>query len=70
MQTRKIDIGTRVIVKQQKRNKLTPTFMQYPNVVINVTAKAPRARIAIQGEEGEHRLSQVPQQTTQQPRET
>ena len=37
--------------------------------VIPVTAKAPRARIAIEGEEGEHRLSQVPQETTQQTRE-
>ena len=36
MQTRKIDICTRVIVKQQKRNKLIPTFSQYPYVVTNV----------------------------------
>ena len=28
MQTRKIDLGTRVIVKQQKKNKLTPAFLQ------------------------------------------
>ena len=38
--------------------------------VIPVTAKAPRARIVIEGEEGEHCLSQVPQETTQKPRET
>ena len=97
MQTRTINIGDRVIVKQQKRNKLTPTFSQYPYVVTNVkgsmitafnkdtgltvtrnvsffkvitvAAKAPRARIVIEGEEGEHRLSQVPQEKTQQPRE-
>ena len=37
---------------------------------IPVTAKAPRARIVIEGGEGEQRSSQVPQQTTQQPRET
>ena len=38
--------------------------------VIQVTAKAPRARIPIEGEEGEHRLFQVPQQTTQQRTQT
>ena len=98
MQTRTIKIGARVIVKQQKRNKLTPTFSQYHYVVtdvkgsmittfnkntghtvtrnisffkvIPVAAKAPRARTVIEGEEGEHRLSQVPQETTQQSRET
>ena len=36
MQTRTTDVGTRVIVKQQKQNKLTPTFLQYPYVVTNV----------------------------------
>ena len=36
MQTRKIDIGTRVIVKQQKQNKFTPKFLQYPYVVTNL----------------------------------
>ena len=36
MQTRIIDIGTRVIVKHQKRNKLAPTSSQYPYVVTNV----------------------------------
>ena len=34
-----------------------------------VAAKALRARIVIEGEEGEHRLSQVPQEKTQRPRE-
>ena len=38
--------------------------------VIPVAVKAPRARIVIEGEEGEHRLAQVPQEKTQQPRET
>ena len=38
--------------------------------VISVAAKAPRARIVIEGEKGEHRLSQVPQEKTQQPRES
>ena len=84
MQTRKINIGNRVIVKQRKRNKLTPILSQYLYVVTNikgsmittfnkatahtitrnisffkviqVTAKDPRARIPIEGEEGEHRL--------------
>ena len=37
--------------------------------VIPVIAKAPSARITIEDEEGEHRLSQVSQETTQQPRE-
>ena len=36
MQTRKIDIGTRAIVKQQKRNKCTPKLLQYPYVVTNL----------------------------------
>ena len=36
MQTRTIDVGTRVIVKQQKQNKLTPTFSQCPYAVTNV----------------------------------
>lgn len=85
MQTRKINIGNRVIVKQRKRNKLTPILSQYLYVVTNikgsmiitfnkatahtitrnisffkviqVTAKAPRPKITIEGEEGEHRLS-------------
>ena len=85
MQTRKINIGTRVIVEQRKRNKLTPILSQYVYVVTNikgsmittfnkatahtitrnisffkviqVTAKAPRPKITIEGEEGEHRLS-------------
>ena len=98
MQTRTINIGDKVIVKHQKRNKSTPTFSQYPYVVTNVkgsmitafnkdnghtvtrnmsffkvipvAVKAPRARIVIEGEEGEHRLAQVPQEKTQQPRET
>ena len=35
--------------------------------VIPVAAKTPRARIVIEGEEGEHRLLQVPQEKTQQP---
>ena len=30
------NVGTRVIVKQQRRNKLTPTFSQYPYLVKNV----------------------------------
>ena len=78
VQTRTVNIGARIIVKQQKRNKLTPTFSQYSNVVTNVegsmitafnkdtghiimrnislfkvtpvAAKAPRVRIAIEGE--------------------
>ena len=33
-----------------------------------MTAKTPTARIAIEEDEGKHRPSQVPQQTTQQPR--
>ena len=37
--------------------------------VIPMAAKAPRARIVIEGEEGEQRLSQVPREKTQQPRE-
>lgn len=85
MQTRKINIGNRVILKQRKRNKLTPILSQYLYVVTNikgsmittfnkatahtitrnisffkviqVTAKAPRPKITIEGEEGEHRLS-------------
>ena len=85
MQTRKINIGNRVIVKQRKRNKLTPILSQYLYVVTNikgsmittfnkatahtitrnisffkviqVTAKAPRPKITIEGEEGEHHLS-------------
>ena len=85
MQTRKINIGNRVIVKQRKRNKFTPILSQYLYVVTNikgsmittfnkatahtitrnisffkviqVTAKAPRPKITIEGEEGEHRLS-------------
>ena len=85
MQTRKINIGNRVIVKQRKRNKLTSILSQYLYVVTNikgsiitafnkatahtitrnisffkviqVTAKAPRPKITIEGEEGEHRLS-------------
>ena len=85
MQTRKINIGNRVIVKQRKRNKLTPILSQYLYVVTNVkgsmiitfnkatahtitrnisffkviqvTAKAPRPKLTIEGEEGEHRLS-------------
>ena len=88
MQTSKIDIGTRVIVKKQKQNKLTAKFSQYPYVVTNVkesmitvfnkdtghsitrnisffkvitvTAKAPRARIAIEGErKGRRRISPI-----------
>ena len=75
MEARTTDINTRAIVKQQKQNKLTPLFSQYPYEVTNlkgsmitafnkdtrqtvtrntsffkvipVTAKAPRARIAI-----------------------
>lgn len=85
MQTRKINIGNRVILKQRKRNKLTPILSQYLYVVTNikgsmittfnkatahtitrnisffkviqVTAKAPRPKITIEEEEGEHRLS-------------
>ena len=85
MQTRKINIGTRVIVEKRKRNKLTPILSQCVYVVTNikgsmittfnkatahtitrnisffkviqVTAKAPRPKITIEGEEGEHRLS-------------
>ena len=30
------NVGTRLIVKQQRRNKLTPTFSQYPYLVKNV----------------------------------
>ena len=95
LQTRTINIGARILVKQQKRNKLTPTFSQYSYVVTNVegsvittfnkdtrhtvmrnislfkitpvAAKALRARIVIEGEEGEHRLSQV--RLSQRPRE-
>ena len=36
MQTRKTDISTRVIVKQQKQNKLITSFLQYPYAVTNV----------------------------------
>ena len=36
MQTRKINIGTRVIVEQRKRNKLTPILSQYVYVVTNI----------------------------------
>ena len=98
MQKRTINIDDRVVAKQQKRNKLTPTFSQYLYVVGNVkgsmkkvfnkdtgstvtrnisffkvipvVGKAPRARIVIKRVEGVHRLSQVPQEKTQQPRET
>ena len=98
VQKRTINIDDRVVAKQQKRNKLIPTFSQYLYVVGNVkgsmkkvfnkdtgstvtrnisffkvipvVGKAPRARIVIKRVEGVHRLSQVPQEKTQQPRET